>query len=402
MIKLITFFVISVTSFTSMAYKLNPNEFAENGKFGYPTSKNINGKIHYENFNTIDYLINNKLWNNTAKSLFNFDPSKSLKEAKFSYGKDLIDELIQNKKLPDIEKWPISSAGLSLVLDGKKYAENLVTQKEKKENKKFKGVRVAEKISDWKKSTSKSSGATFAYLDDKQAGKTTYTGTGAIIFPFESIKNSSARFFQSTFIPSLSWKFKEIRKNDDSDDIEELKFSGGYSIFQTRGKNLRTIEYIFNPFILTDFDFDGRVYGVESTASFNYQNGGFEIGSYRKLTIDSNAAYRLDIIPKLQYSKVDSPSAFINREDGDEEIAVGADFSISFKPFGKDKSWEIVGVYSFLKALNGEEKMVESTKLKTLYWLNKNVAISGAFEEGEMPLTKKEIDQLTFGLEFEF
>lgn len=395
-IVLIAFIIIP-----AQAYKLNPNEFADNGKFGYPIKLSTGDTAVYENNKTVEYIITFSLWNETGKSLFKYDPATDFMGAKYSYSIDKIEDLIRNNKLPIQEKWPIDAEHLKAALQNKEYPLKKKVTEDDSSSKKFRGVRLTGKIQDWKKAKDKSSGASISYVSDKNTDIRTVSGNGAIIFPYSELENTTAGYNGYSFIPSIEWNFKDIRNDDTTDDVEELKFSAGYSIYKTYNKNLRSIEYIVNPFVVTDLDFDGKIIGIESTANIHYQINNFSIGSYHKFSKHSNAAFKFDVVPKIQYSKVTNGSQFITRDDNDEAFLAGVDVELSLKPFGKKQNWEFVGGYSFLKSISGESETIEAKKFKVLYWFNKYIAFSGMFEDGETPLTNKDINQVTFGLEFE-
>ncbi len=397
--------VFSSGPISHAADDIDPTNFTNTGEFGAPDIDQ----------NTVEYVFWKMLLVSSAESLLGNQPG--------NWQQRKLDLAIQKLgELGLMDKFPMSAGTLQAALEGRPLVAPIADEKtgfvftEK--------TRLRGKLEDWAKSLRNVSGATLSYTDDNKEAEQSLSGTGALVYPVLISESEKGVARDTTLLPHVSWNFKNVA-NDDESNVEELKF--GLPVnwdlqFKYRPKLPQNTWLIYaDLFYLTDFDFEGKVVGLEFSADPHLQfstipNGidpkqctsercpsWLEIGSYRAFSKKTETAYHLSLIPKLRYSEVLTPSPFISRADGDTELAVGADLELSIRPFAGGTGWEFKGGHSFRYDFKADgDEYSELDSLKASYWLSKNVGISLEYEDGRSPITDKEIDHVLLGLEAKY
>jgi len=386
----------------SAAYELDFKDFASSGFFEYPFGISDDDGICNQNKEAVDFIFMASLWKKSGQELYKNQPG-NLDDVKCSLAKDAIEQWIESEVLPEPSSWPISGAQLAAVVAGKEFPP--VAKKPSPKPKsllgfKSKGIKIREKLGDWAKSYSKSSGASISFIDDNESDRQTASGKGALVFPLVRAADSEGEDdINITYLPAIEWDITDVSGGTDS-DTEELKFSGGLSMELGFEGPISTLIWNVTPFYLTDLDFDGEIIGIETGVIPYLQINNFELNSYRALI--GEAAYRLGFEPKLQYSRVLTGSEFITRDEDNTEFSIGVDIEFALKPFGGDTGWEFIAGYSVLEDLENDNETAELWDFKSLFWINKNFAISGLYEDGDAPITRTAKDQFTLGLEYRY
>lgn len=405
----ISFLFVSVLLLNNAVFasSISVDDFASNGKFYFPEKvNNGSGKIEYLNDSTIEYIVIKALWGKNAKDVLGIYFG-DYRNKKFLYVIDRLEDLISDNKLPSKSEWPIEARHLEYALDGKKYPPDQGDNKPLVRNNEgfsFKGVRLRDQYKNWKKNLNQSRGANFSYFEDGISTTDTFFGKGALILPLARSENEVGLSENIQFFPFIEWDIKDISE-EDKNDKESLKIGFGinkYTIFD-KSNFFTSVNYSLAPYYLSDLDLKGEVLGIDFNLTPRFNLLGVEFGAYRHVVENGLFAYKLEVSPSLTFSRVNETSQFIDRPKGDESLAFGGTFELALRPLGFESKWEILSSYTYSKdTKSSSDEDTKLFRLETKYWVNKNFAISIETQEGDEPITNKDIDQNNFGIELRF
>jgi len=221
--------------------------------------------------------------------------------------------------------------------------------------------------------------------------------------------------------PVINWKLVEI-EGVNSNDLQELGFSLPFTLFKSPGGRKRTGTYeeniaaakgdilsalwIFDatPYFQTDFEFLHKIYGFEASCEYvggvfgsNFYMGGFQN------TGSSGVQYQLRIVPKIDYSFTQRDGKFTTRQKGDDFFRAGGMASLDFR-LGEAEfnALDIGASYHFFESFGHSSEYSDLFRSYVTCWLSENTGMTLEYSKGETPVSLKNIDLITLGLEFKY
>lgn len=240
---------------------------------------------------------------------------------------------------------------------------------------------------------------------------------GAIILPFiarseqPASVDSNVAWIEHWFGPAVAWNVVDTNALK-PDEVEELQFSAPWKM--VAGMNSETFEgfeFVFKPYYHTDWGFDGATIGA--SAAFDpviRLSERFRIGDYNDVFGETSApsfledlAYRIRVVPKIAYDRVAVGGNHTTRAKGDDWLRVGAKAEVVVAPWGEDGNIELKAAYEFFEGISGEETWSDLFTGSLTYWFpGKNYGLSLKYEAGETPVSEKNVDSITFGVDVKY
>lgn len=267
----------------------------------------------------------------------------------------------------------------------------------------------------------KAKGATIDFVKDSTAAQRQerWSTKGALIYSFSSevLESEEESLFESTIEtwgPSISWNVVDTNAMKATDEVEELQLSFPYKLVgdtRSSGEGLRQLTITTKPYFHTDFGLNGFTIGgtasIEPTIDLW---GNLTIGRYVGLFPGGagnswlgDLAYRVRVAPELSFDRVVDGGNHTKRSAGDNWLRAGSLAELSLKPFGEDSQFELQCAYRFFCGISGDSNWSDHLEASATYWFIKDTfGLSAKYEAGETPITKKEVDSITFGSEWKF
>lgn len=267
-------------------------------------------------------------------------------------------------------------------------------------------VRIRKTVEDWDKDLDDVSGASLGYQDNRLSSSHAWSAEGAVSYPFRRHNDlfrkpdSAFKSTDLTVLPTVSFKVNDLSDTAEG-EVEDLvlgipvSFGGNRKFSAGQWRE----EWMFHPFFQTDFHGDGEIVGANLEYEPLFQIGAFDVGQWHSF-FGSPIAYLLRVRPKLEFSEVIDTSRFIDREEGDTWFRAGATLHLGIRPFGSSSPWELRTEYRFGHDLTDDDDSYSDLfEAKTTYWINENIGLSLRYQDGETPVSDKEIELLSLQLE---
>lgn len=284
-------------------------------------------------------------------------------------------------------------------------------------------VQLRKTIADLRLPLKDAKGVTVGYSDNRLVdGAGAWNTQGVLGYPitlYTQKKPGQSTEFE--LLPAINWKIASVEGLSGS-DIEELGFSVPITLFLSPGGKRYSDNYEKNvvaaaggilsrlwvinarPYLQTDFSLRHLIYGVE--ASTEYIGGvfgsGLYVGGYQNTGING-LQYQLRIVPKIDFSTTAQTGRFTTRNEGDDLFRIGGLLACELRLTGTSyTSLNFGTTYEVFRSLNNTIEDTELLRTYATLWLNENVGMTFEYSKGETPVSLKEIDLLSLGLEFKY
>ncbi|MBM3163612.1 MAG: hypothetical protein FJZ79_09980 [Chlorobi bacterium] len=284
-------------------------------------------------------------------------------------------------------------------------------------------VRLRKTIGDLRLPLKDAKGVTIAFSDNRLVkGAGAWNTQGVLGYPISLYtRKKSGQSTEFELLPTMDWKRASIEGVPGS-DIEELGFSVPMTIYHSPGGKAYTGTYEENvlaaeskilsglwvitarPYVQTDFSLDHLIYGVEASAEYigGVFGSGLYVGGYQNTGING-LQYQLRIVPKIDFSTTAERGRCTTRSSGDDLFRIGGLLACDLRFFGTSfNSLNIGTSYEVFHSLNNTIENAELLRTYATLWLNENVGMTFEYSKGETPLSLKDIDLLSLGLEFKY
>lgn len=269
----------------------------------------------------------------------------------------------------------------------------------------------------WHDDLKDADGARISYTDNRQAGKSSWSGEGALIYPIQLQGDESGRKRETgsdrwLLLPSTSWHVNQVSRST-ADDIEELRFQVPvtYSTPHRQLGWLRHSNFELTPFVLTDFSFRGLVSGATFEYAPYIKGGPIDINAGFRRLIRTDApnrffdslTYSIQLGALTDYSHLHSISQYIVRPDHPDYFRTGLKVKGQLKA-KISESVELEGNvgYQGMVGLAGAPDYRDLLTLSFKTWLNEYLGFSVEYQKGETPVAQKNVDLMTVGIEMRF
>lgn len=256
-----------------------------------------------------------------------------------------------------------------------------------------------------KSELSKVKGVSISYLADHNAGDAdTLSSEGVLYYPFNWATGTGPSTMSLVVGPAVAWQVTDT--DDAKTGVQDVTFSAA-TTYHIEPKSDRSALWNISgsPYFQTDLAGGHEIYGAEASVEFvgwltRNANDLLFLGDYSPVRIISGLDYQLRLIPQVDYSVTEKTGEFSKRTKDDDWFRVGARSSFDLRlPAYKV---EIGAFFAFLDALGGEGGYSDKYTLRASWSINDNVALALEKTKGETPVSDKEIDTTTLGLEAKF
>ncbi len=293
-------------------------------------------------------------------------------------------------------------------------------------------IRIRKDSSETDKPLSEANGAKIGFTNNRLLpGNGAWNSEGAVIYPIVrewDLKGESASPNGSSLLaelaPAISWQLAETQEQT-SKDIQDFKFSlpmtfsyvppavrneGAFDPTAPHERRGMTIVSQIEPYYDTDFSFHQRIWG--SSASIEYVGplgplylGGF-VGLWNTDTESTNIGallmYRLRIKPMLDYSVTDRGGDHTSRQEGDDWFRLGGEASFDLRFGGKKNPLDVGVSYRFMETTRGHGGFSDLIKAHATWWVSQYIGLTLEYQKGQTPVSDKDIDLITLGLELKY
>lgn len=243
---------------------------------------------------------------------------------------------------------------------------------------------------------SKGDPAIFSYSRNNQDTVSIWTAQGAVMRPFEILKNESNNN-RYMIAPSVTFN-RKISSNEKGEANSLIFRLGGGAEWDVQNDwylNMR-IGFAY----ATDFSFDTEVNAVE--LEFEPSNVFKGMGVYRNISKSkfNVLRYTWRIYSHFEIGNTsDIGSNEILRDGSFARIGLKGEFGLLFR---KQLEFKLKGGY--LYGLSGEPENSELLSVKSIYRLDDtgNLTLNFEYQKGNIPLLQEEINNWTFGLGIKF
>lgn len=253
----------------------------------------------------------------------------------------------------------------------------------------------------------KAKGATLQFVDNKlDGGGSQWTTQGSLVYPFVWEWNRTGGLSEELKLgPALSWRVIEGA----TQEIDDLQVAVPIWWGQNHGGDawIDRTEISLMPYAHTDWSLDGWTVGATLTAEPVSKLGPLTVGDYHALIegekLGEILAYRLQVMPKVDYSNVLDAGGHTTRDASHDWLRAGGKIGLGLRFFGNRSPLEMEASYEHLAGIGGGAEDARYFLASITQWLYEDqVGLTLKYEDGETPVSQKDIDQLTLGLDLRF
>ena len=245
---------------------------------------------------------------------------------------------------------------------------------------------------------SKGDPAVFSYSRNKLDTTSIWTAQGAIMRPFEILKNDS-NSADYIIAPSVSFN-RKISSNEKGEANSLIFRLGGSSEWHGKKDLFWNTRLAFA--YATDFDFDADVWAVE--LEFEPSNVFKGMGVYQNFNDDKEKfnvlRYTWRIYGHFEIGNTSDVGSNEILEDGSfTRVGLKGEFGLMFR-----ERVELKTKLAYLYGLSGEPDNSELISIKSIYRLDDtgHLTLNFEYQKGNIPLLQQEVDNWTFGLGIKF
>jgi hypothetical protein len=105
----------------------------------------------------------------------------------------------------------------------------------------------------------------------------------------------------------------------------------------------------------------------------------------------------------MDFSATAESGRFTSRKKGEDLFRIGGLLACDLRFFGASSTYLNIGTsYEVFHSLNSTIEDSELLRTYATLWLNENVGMTFEYSKGETPVSLKDIDLLSLGLEFKY
>jgi hypothetical protein len=264
----------------------------------------------------------------------------------------------------------------------------------------------------------KAKGATLGFANNYLIeGNGAWNSEGIIFYPINRAwqgKPGSGSSFTLQTGPATEWKLAETEEAS-KQDVQEFTFSlpitgyfvpPGKPVDPASDRKLSAI-WVFQgkPYFQSDFSLEHEIYGAETSVEFVGSVFGSDLvlGDFQNIGGSGLMQYRVRLVPKIDYSTTEKVGPHTSRKAGDDWFRIGGLASFDLRIGGEKSNPLDLGVsYQGMDTLNGSGDYSDLFKAHVTWWVSDYTGVTLEYSKGETPVSDKDIDLVTFGLELRF
>lgn len=256
------------------------------------------------------------------------------------------------------------------------------------------GLRLRKDVEQFGVAREDAKGATLTWSDNRLVeGHGAWNSEGALGYPLRLHDGAAGWDLSAT--PAVSWKLLQ-EDGATGADVRDLEFSLPFTAL-TQLESRGHVALVGRPYYHTDFDLKGGIAGATLTLDWA-KDIGLPFGMYKTVPGFEKLAWQWTFNPQLDWNEVLHESPWIERKKDDDWLRAGAVAGVSIRPWGKSKL-ELSANYRFLCGLSGDPDYSDMLSLKATTWFSDEVGLSFEYQRGNTPVSDKDVDLLTLGLE---
>jgi hypothetical protein len=259
----------------------------------------------------------------------------------------------------------------------------------------------------------KAKGAVVQYVNNRlKNGGETWNGEGALIYRVIGERDfglgSALHSDSINGGVAVYWNAVDSTENSTEkgvDEVEELQLSLPVEYgFNKKLGSFRQFVYGLKPYYHTDFDVSGETIGGTLKLDAIGDIGPIPINRYKAVpmatkTLGEQVAWKLRLTPKVDYSDVREAGDHTTRKEDDDWFRYGGEAELSFRFFGENSPLEASINYQSLTGDGDPENAEMLTATLTRWYASQTYGITLEYKKGETPISQKDIDKVTVGLE---